>query len=373
MRIEMNQEFINNGLCCPDGKRKIEYTDSGAGGVPGLFVEVTAKSPGRGSWYLRYKNVHGQTCYQRLGTTGDLALTEARKAAKKLRAEICLGADPKAEKARRREIPTFSSFFEDMYMPHAKSHKKSWIRDLQLFEPRIRVAFGAKRLSEITRHQIQSFHTSLAKDWQLIDKNPAARIPMLHENNKVEHYMDDEQLQRLLNVLRTDNNRMVCEIAMFLLATGCRLGEALSAKWVDVDLGRRVFVVRASNSKSKKLRSVPLNDAALETLERVGTQGAYEYVFPNKKSKGPYTRFGKVWERLRTKAGLPQLRLHDLRHQYASFLVNSGRSLYDVQQILGHSSPVVTQRYAHLSTHALQEAASAASARLTINAVKSTA
>jgi site-specific recombinase XerD len=69
----------------------------------------------------------------------------------------------------------------------------------------------------------------------------------------------------------------------------------------------------------------------------------------------------KVWERLREKAGLPHLRVHDLRHQYASFLVNSGRTLYELQAILGHSSPVVTQRYAHLSTSTLQEAANSAS------------
>ena len=140
---------------------------------------------------------------------------------------------------------------------------------------------------------------------------------------------------------------------------------------MDVDLGRRVFFVRASNSKSKKLRSVPLNDAALAVLQRVGTRGAYENLFPNNKTKRPYTRFGKVWDRLRVKAGLPHVRLHDLRHQYASFLVNSGQSLYVVQQILGHSSPIVTQRYTHLSTHALQEAANTASSRLTGTVAKS--
>jgi integrase len=375
---------------CPPGKRRVEFVDQGG---LGLYVEVRASSPGVGTAYLRYKDANGKTCHQKIGSTAVLTVAEARREAKRIKAEITLGADPKAEKMKKREIPTFSAFFETMYMPHAKMHKKSWVRDRQLFEPRIRVAFGDKRLDEITRHQIQVFHASLAKDglapatanhhlrlikhalylavdWQVIEKNPAARIPMLHEDNKVEHYMDDEQLQRLLSVLRTDSNRMVCEIALFLLATGCRLGEALSAKWTDVDLARRVFVVRASNSKSKKLRSVPLNDAALEVLERVGTQGAYEYVFANKETKGPYTRFGKVWERLRVKAELPHLRLHDLRHQYASFLVNSGRSLYDVQQILGHSSPVVTQRYAHLSAHALQEAASVASAWLTGRAGK---
>lgn len=73
------------------------------------------------------------------------------------------------------------------------------------------------------------------------------------------------------------------------------------------------------------------------------------------------TTIHKVWHRLRKAAGLPTLRLHDLRHMYASLLVNDGRTLYEVQQILGHSSPVVTQRYAHLSTRALQEAAESAS------------
>jgi site-specific recombinase XerD len=68
-----------------------------------------------------------------------------------------------------------------------------------------------------------------------------------------------------------------------------------------------------------------------------------------------------VWAELRAKAGLDHVRIHDLRHQFASFLVNDGNSLYAVQQILGHSDPSVTQRYAHLSTKALQEAASSAS------------
>jgi site-specific recombinase XerD len=84
-------------------------------------------------------------------------------------------------------------------------------------------------------------------------------------------------------------------------------------------------------------------------------------VFINKETGKPYTTIMKVWTRLRNKAGLPHLRLHDLRHSYASFLVNSGRTLYEVQQILGHSDSKVTERYAHLSSKTLQEAANTAS------------
>ena len=104
--------------------------------------------------------------------------------------------------------------------------------------------------------------------------------------------------------------------------------------------------------------TVPLNDSAISVLNQLGTD---EYLFINRQTGKPYTTISKVWGRLRKKAGLEHLRIHDLRHQYASFLVNDGRTLYEVQQILGHSDPSVTQRYAHLSTKALQDAANSAS------------
>jgi site-specific recombinase XerD len=83
-------------------------------------------------------------------------------------------------------------------------------------------------------------------------------------------------------------------------------------------------------------------------------------VFINKQTRRPYTTIQKVWNRLRNAADLGHVRIHDLRHQYASFLVNSGRTLYEVQQILGHSTSKETQRYSHLSTATLQSASSCA-------------
>ena len=124
---------------------------------------------------------------------------------------------------------------------------------------------------------------------------------------------------------------------------------------------KHVLVVRASNSKSKKLRSIPLNDSAMDVINRLETKDKFEYLFINLQTGKPYTTITKVWTRLREKAGLPKLRPHDLCHQYASFLVNAGRTLYEVQQILGHSDPKVIMRYAHLSGKALQAAASSAS------------
>jgi integrase len=195
----------------------------------------------------------------------------------------------------------------------------------------------------------------------MLEKNPVTRIPLFKEDNKVEHYLNQEELGRLLSVLNTYQNRNVCHIAMWLLSTGARLNEALQARWDQLDREKRLWRIPASNSKSRRVRSVPLNDFALDILNELETEGEYEHLFVNRATGKPFVEIHRVWVRIKTAARLPHIRLHDLRHQYASMLVNSGRTLYEVQQILGHSNPIVTQRYAHLSTKTLQDAANSAS------------
>jgi integrase len=379
--IKLTQSFINNELHCPEGKARIENCDPD---LPGLYVEVRKSSPGQGTYYLRYKDSKGKTCHQKISKTHEMTLVDARKAAKTLKSEINLGADPRGEEKAKRAVLNYSDFFEQHYMPYVKVRKRSWKTDLGFNRLRLKAEFGDLRLNQITRQHIQTFHTrlsneglaaatsnhylkllkhslNLAIDWDMLETNPASRIPLLPEDNKIENLLSEEQLERLMMVLKTDENRMVCHIALYLLSTGCRLNEALQAKWSQVDQQHRVWKIPASNSKSKRIRAVPLNDSALDVLDQLTTRDRYEHVFINFQTELPYTTISKVWGRLRTKAGLPHLRIHDLRHQFASFLVNSGQTLFMVQQILGHSSPSVTQRYAHLSTKSLQEAANTAS------------
>jgi len=384
MLASLTPDFLATQLVCPPGRTRVEFVDRD--GVRGLYVECRATSPGAGTFYVRWKS-NGKTCHQRLGGTRDMSLAEARAAARKLKASITLGADPRAEAKARRAVPTYAELFESHVLPNLKVRLRSWRRSEELYRLRIKGVFGGRRLDQITRHQVQAFQTALAEEglapatvnhhikvlrsslnlarqWGMLEgENPAARVRMLHEDNKVEHYLDEAELQRLLDVLRKDANRGVCNVALFLLSTGCRLNEALSATWDDVDVGRRAFTIRAGRSKSKKLRSVPLNDSAVEVLKSLDTREAGGPLFRGARGE-PLRYVAKVWGRLRREAGLPRLRLHDLRHQFASFLVNDGRTLYEVQQILGHSSSKVTERYAHLSTRTLQEAAGSAAARL---------
>jgi len=379
--VKLTQQFIDNQLVCPAGVQRAEFVSDERSG---LYVEVRSSSNGQGTFYLRYKDVSGKSCHQKIGRTVDISLADARRKVKELKAEIELGADPRAEEKARKAVITFDEFFSDHYLPYVKPRKRSWTRDEELYRLRISAKFGKKRLNEVTRQQIQTFHSevlaeglapatanhhlklvkrcfSLANQWDMVVGNPASRIPMFPEDNQVERYMNDEQLAKLLEVLKTAPCRSVCLIAMFLLATGCRYSEATSARWSEIDKDKRIFRVAAKNSKSKRMRPVPLNDTAMDVLNQLDTEGTYEHLFINKKTKKPYVNIAKVWGKLRSKAGLSHLRLHDLRHQAASNLINTGSSLYVVQQILGHSDPSVTQRYSHLSMKTLNDASDNAS------------
>ncbi len=148
---------------------------------------------------------------------------------------------------------------------------------------------------------------------------------------------------------------------LFLLSTGARLREGLCAEWKQVDVNTAVWRIPATNSKSKKLKSLPLNKGALWVIEQLDSEGKSGYLFPSPATGKPYTTITRAWYVIRTAAGLPSnTRIHDLRHTFASRLVSAGRSLFEVQMLLGHSDPRVSQRYAHLSSKRALEASDSA-------------
>ena len=276
---KLTQDFIDNKLQCPEGKLREEIVCESKSG---MYVEVRSASKGKGTYYLRYKDANKKTCHQKIGLTTEMSLQEAKLAVKKLKAEINLGADPRAEEKARLAVITFDEFFKEHYLPFVIPRKRSWKRDEELYRLRISAKFGSKRLNQVTRQQIQSFHSSitaeglapasanhhlklirrmlnLAIEWEMLEKNVASGIKMFYEDNMTTEYLNDEELARLLKVLKTDSRRAVCNIALFLLATGARLNEALSAQWDQIDLEKRVWLIPASNSKSKRSRPVPLN------------------------------------------------------------------------------------------------------------------
>ncbi len=369
-------------LVCPPTAKKIEF---GVPGYTGLFLQCLASVNSQRTWYQRLQKACGNNTYKRLGTLKDVSLSQAKKLSEQARAEHQLALRNAVAPVVETQVLTLSAFMSEHYMPHAKLHKRSAKKDEQLFRIHIGPRFGHLHLTKITKREVQVFHNdlltkgqspasadhsikllrralNLAVQWDFMEKNPLQGIALFNVDNSVENYLDDAAVQRLVGILQADKNRTVSLVLMFLVSCGARKTSALQAKWCEVDMENRVWRIPASNSKSKKAAHVPLNDSAMYVLGQLDTKDKSEYLFLNKETGKPYTTISKVWYRLRKAAGLnDKVRIHDLRHTFASMLVSAGRSLYEVQQILGHSDPKVSMRYAHLSSKRLQDAANAAS------------
>lgn len=380
MIVSLTPAFIANQLIVPPGKNKEEYC---CDQVRGLLVQVNATGKMLPTYFLRYKR-HGKTAYERLGTIKELTLPQARKLANEKKVEFAKAAKQAPEVKPVLADMTMDTFMTDHYFLHVKLHKRSWVRDDQLYRIRIKPKFGDVKLSELTRYQVQQFQNELSKsglspasqdhhiklirhalnlavEWEFIERNVLKGVKLLNVENQLHDVATPEQLERLVEILRTDHNRPVCHILMFLLSTGARLSEALTATWSQVDMEKGLWTIPASTAKSKKSRTVPLNESALWVLAEAAKMKKFDAIFANPETGKPFTTITRVWYRLRKAAGIGQMRIHSCRHQFADLVISSGRSLYDVQVLLGHSDPRVSQRYARLSMHTLKEAANTAS------------
>ena len=147
-----------------------------------------------------------------------------------------------------------------------------------------------------------------------------------------------------------------------LLLTGCRKSEVLTLRWDWVDAGRKCLRLPDSKTGAKV---VPLASAALELLAGTSREPGSDFVFPTATGAGHYAGLQKDWERIRARAGLLNLRLHDLRHSFASFAVAEGQSLFMIGKVLGHKQTRTTEGYAHLATDPLLAVAERTAARIT--------
>jgi len=387
MIIELTKHFIETGLTVPPEKHRVEYCDSAC---PGLLVEVRDSASAIPTFYLRFKR-SGKTAYDRLGTIRELTLTQARKLAQQRKVEHAQEAKVVEDVKPAVGEMTLDTFWTDHYFPHAKLHKRSWKRDDQLYRIRIQPKFGDKALSSITRYEVEKFQAdllatglshasashhvklmrrmlSLAVQWEMLEKNVLKGIPLVLSliDNQVENYLDETQLKRLVEVLRADACRTPANILLFLLSTGARLNEALTATWKNIDIDAGVWKVDAIRAKGKRARNIPLNDSAKWVLEQLESRNTSPYLFPSPVQKDgqdvPYTTITRTWYRLRKLAGIPDnVRIHDLRHSFLSLLARKGASLSMIQMIAGHADPRVTTRYIHLSQSTLSEVANLAS------------
>lgn len=359
-------------------KSHVEYFDTE---VTGFYVDVLAS--GRKSYRIRYRSaskVHVVT----LGDSKEIGAERARALALEV---LHKAKNEQGYFSNEHDIrgPTIKEFFENKYLPYVKSYKRSWDTDDSMIRNHIMPALGGLRMATLKAPDVAVFVDkmkvnkyapgtinralvllrygyTLAVRWGLVslEGNPMKEFKNLINDNKLEHFLTSEQANALLAEVKKSDNEMLQWIVLFLLYTGARKREVLDAKWADIDLEQKSW--RIPKTKSGKIRHIPLSTHAISVLTAVKKQWgkqAFTFIFPNEKTGLPFNNFFCSWDSARKRAGLSYLRVHDLRHSFASFLVNAGRSLYEVQEILGHADIRTTSRYAHLSRDRLQQAVEA--------------
>ena len=375
--IALTTKIVKTAVC-PTDKAKSVLIDSYC---KGLSLEI--RCSGGKTYYLRYTDVRSKTRQMKIADERDISLAQARQLADQYRSQIAMGLDPLKKKQILRAVPTFREFAADHYLPYVKGYKKSWEADDSYLRNHLLPAIGKMRLDEITKRDVIRFHhgmraknyaigtcnrclillryaMNLAVRWEIsgVKSNPTKDVPLFENPNKMERYLTQEETQQLYEAVRKSENPMLQYIIPMLLLTGARKREVLDAKWDDFDLVRQQW--RIPVTKSGKPRHVPLSKGALQLLSSVPRNDKCPWVFANPKTQQPYRSIFNSWDTARKQAELSDVRIHDLRHSFASFLVNAGRSLYEVQKILGHTQVKTTQRYAHLSQDTLIDAANSA-------------
>lgn len=373
-KAHLTQAFVKNATC-DKTKRKMDLFDIS---TKGLMLEV--RETGGKTYYLRYRTVRGKVCQLKLADARDVTLAQARQLADQTRTRLAMGEDPKEAKTALRAVPTFAKFVEDDFLPHIKTYKRSWECDVSLLNNHLLPAFGSRYLDTITRRDVQKLITgrremgkapgtcdrmlilarhifNCALRWETpgVKSNPAKEVELLNVDNKRDRYLNEDEVRRLHDAVQASENPMLKYIVPMLLMTGARKREVLDARWEDFDYETRQWKIPFT--KGGKPRYVPMSDGVLGILDAVPRIEGSPYVFPNPDTKKPFVTIHYTWDTARKKAGLQDVRLHDLRHSFASILINSGRSLYEVQHLLGHTQVKTTERYAHLQQDTLMRAA----------------
>lgn len=376
-KVKLDAAFCSTAMC-EAGKRKTDYWDTITAG----FV-LEARSSGGKTYYLRYIS-NGRQQQLKIGGFGDISFDAARKAARRSRSHVVLGDDPAGTKADKKAVPTYA-ILAQQHLNHAKTYQRSYGSTETIMRRHVLPTWGKKRLDEIAPHDIvkwlaekageglkpatvekirvtfsRSFE--LGRQWDVPGclNNPVSRVPRRQFSNARERYLTPAEAERLKKAVEKSVNPQIKSLVWLLLLTGARLGELLNAQWKDVHLDRRAWLI--PTSKTGKPRHVPLSQAAIDIIEQLPKFEGCPWLVPNPETRLPFVTIKRAWQTARDQAGLRDLRLHDLRHSAASFMINAGIDLYAVGKVLGHADHKSTMRYSHLANETLLAAVEAGAA-----------
>jgi integrase len=354
--------------------------------VGGFGVRITAA--GARAFVLCYRTRAGRQRRLTIGGVGEWTVGAARAEAKELKRQIDAGGDPLGEKVADRDAPTMADLCQRFSEEHLPKKRQTTQRHYAgVIDKLIVPHLGARKVNEITFTHVDAMHRKItaAAPYQanravavlskmmfniaiklcLRTDNPAKGIERNHEDKR-ERFLSADELTRLGEALDKHPDRQAAAIVALLLLTGSRKSETLAMRWQDLDLDTGTWTKPSAHTKQKKIHRVPLSEPAraLLTKLRAETAGDVEHVFPGRLS-GHRIEIEKRWQQICKEARIEGLRIHDLRHSFASILVSAGYSLPVIGRLLGHTQAQTTHRYAHLQDDPLRLATEKAGALIT--------
>lgn len=366
---------------CPPGTRKVTFRDTA---VRGFALEV--RSSGSKTWALCYTDEGGRQRQFKIGAYGDISFEKARKRAEQLRSEVVLGGNPAAKKEVKKSTPFYADLARQ-HLDHAKAYQRRPDNTESVLRLHILPRWGKLRLDEIKTQDVTKWLAEkgagglapatiekirvvfsrsfeLARQWETPGGavNPVRNVPRKRFNNARERYLTAAEADRLFQALEASDQPQLKPIVELLLLTGARKRELLDAQWQHVDLERRAWFI--PTTKTGKPRHVPLSQDAIDVIQTLPRFPGCPWLLPNPKTLKPFVDFKRTWDTARDAAGLHGLRVHDLRHSAASFMINAGTDLYVVGRVLGHADHQSTMRYSHLADDTLMKAVEAGAAKL---------
>ncbi len=339
----------------------------------------TGKVVESNNWYIRYY-FEGRE----IRTAVSPSKRVAEEAYKSVMGDIAKG---KYNLKRDKKSPKFEDYAE-VYMEYSKANKRSYATDITMFKA-LGAFFRGYRLSKITPFMIEKYRIERGKkvgrvskkpiakstiDRELatlkalfnmairddkVDNNPVNEIKFFKEDNKKERILTPEEIQNLL----TECNGHLKPIVILALNTAMRLREILYLKWSDIAFNRDIIIIPQSKSKNKRTKKVPMNNLVVEALQ--GLERKHDYVFCDPKTGIPFDSIKTTFRKALRRAGMEDVRFHDLRHTAATIMVTSGVDLVTVKEILGHSSIEMTMRYSHPTTDGKMSAVKALEKQMT--------
>ena len=345
--------------------------------LPGFGVRV--KPSGVKSYMIQYRQ-GGKSRRLTLGRHGIIAADQARRLAKLRLGDVAHGDDPVLDRQQERSAPTVKVLADDYMERHAIPNKRpsSVVNDRIMLRKNIIPALGTKKVKDVTRRDIETVHLSmketpykanrvrallskmfsLAMAWEWRENNPVLGIEKFQEQKR-ERWLREDELERLFTVLAAHPNQRAANVVRLLILTGARKSEVMRATWDQFDFENAVWTKPAHTTKQKRTEHIPLSEQAFAILSDIQANATPKttHVFPGEVPGQPIQCVNRFWREVRLAADIPNVRIHDLRHTFASHLVSSGVSLPIVGRLLGHTQPQTTQRYAHLADDPLREAA----------------